>query len=412
MMIKSSKIMLLSLALAPVFCQTRVVAQTADTTGNVTIPVSASGYVINNNIHRVYFLTKENGPLQVALKIKGTAATKITCRLDGTGKTNTVKLKATPAYAVISAGTYTVNSAEYHFIEIKGTNGKLPDVADVILSGAAATGVKFNSSEYKGAPATHLTYKVPGDSVAAWFYSEISVPKIADSTVNAYYETNGFNGGYMGIQHNSKTEKRFIFSIWSNYKTDDPTQIPSDYAITLIKKGAGVFTGEFGNEGSGGHSHLVFNWKADVVYKLLVGAKPAGDHTIYTAYYYAPENGNWKLIAQWDKTKTGGKLLTGLYSFVENFGDNGTDYFSARYGNQWICTPSGKWMELTNARFTTTADKVKHPRFDYGSGTDGKWFYMFSGGFKKVGTTPYGTVITREANGTPPAINFDALPKQ
>jgi hypothetical protein len=404
---KFFRTILFAILIIPMF----VKAQSADTA--ISVPVSGSGYAVNNNFYRLYFLTKQNGVLQVALKIKGQSDSKVICRLDGEGKSTIIKVKAAADYFTLPVTSYTIKKGGYHFLEIKQTNSNgLPNVSEAILSGPAAKDVRFNNSQYKGAPATHLTYKVPGDSVAAWFYSEISVPKVADTTTNAYYETNGFNGGYMGIQHNSKNEKRFIFSIWSNYNTNDPKQIPSDYAIALIKKGAGVFTGEFGNEGSGGHSHLVFNWKADIVYKLLVGAKPAGDHTIYTAYYYAPENGQWKLIAQWDKTKTGGKLLTGLYSFVENFGDNGMDYFSARYGNQWICTPSGKWMELTQARFSTTADKVKHPRFDYGGGADGKWFYMFSGGFKTVGTTAPGTIITRAANGVPPVINFDELPAQ
>lgn len=410
-MLKLFKPFLLAITLAAPL--SAVYAQAVDTANSVTVPVSGSGYTVNHNYYRVYFLTKQNGALQVALKAKDQDGTKISCRLDAQGKTTVIKVKPSTAYTLVPVATYAITKPGYHFIEIKQNEGnKLPDVSAAVLSGTAAQDVKFNNSQYKGAPATHLTYKVPGDSVAAWFYSEVSVPKIADTSVNAYYETNGFSGGYMGIQHNSKNEKRFIFSVWSAYNTNDPKEIPSDYAVTLIKKGAGVFTGEFGNEGSGGHSHLVFNWKADFVYKLLVGAKPAGDHTIFTAYYYAPENGEWKLIAQWDKTKTGGKLLTGLYSFVENFGDNGADYFSARYGNQWICTPGGKWMELTTARFTTTADKVKHPRFDYGSGVDEKWFYMFSGGFKTVGVTPYGTVITREANGIPPAIDFDKLPQQ
>lgn len=408
---KLFKTVLSAIAAAIMLMPVCVSAQSADTS-TVAVPVFGSGYAVNNNFYRVYFLTNQNGHLQIALKIKAQNDTKVICRLDAQSKATTMTVKASATYTVVPVAMYSIDKTGYHFIEIKQVNNQLPDVSEAILSGPASKDVKFNNSQYKGAPATHLTYKVPGDSVAAWFYSEVSVPKIADTTVNAYYETNGFNGGYMGIQHNSKNEKRFIFSIWSNYNTNDPKEIPSDYAITLIKKGDGVFTGEFGNEGSGGHSHLIFNWKADVVYKLLVGAKPAGDHTIYTAYYYAPENGSWKLIAQWDKTKTGGKLLTGLYSFVENFGDNGMDYFSARYGNQWICTPTGKWIELTAARFTTTADKVKHPRFDYGSGVDGKWFYMFSGGFKTVGTTPYGTVITRQANGTPPVIDFETLPKQ
>ena len=224
--------------------------------------------------------------------------------------------------------------------------------------------------------------------------------------------TNGFSGGYLGIQVNSPTERRIIFSVWSNYNTDDPKQIPSEYAVKLVKKGAEVNSGDFGNEGSGGHSHLVFMWKPGVVYKFLLGAKPSGDHTIYTAYYFAPENGAWKLIAQWDKTKTGGKLFSGLYSFVENFGPNGNDYFKARYGNQWICTPSGTWIEMTKCALTTTASPAKHQRYDYGAGTENNMFYMFTGGFKEMNNLAPHSIIERKPNGKAPDIDFSALPDQ
>ncbi|HEY4205365.1 MAG TPA: DUF3472 domain-containing protein, partial [Puia sp.] len=120
----------------------------------------------------------------------------------------------------------------------------------------------------------------------------------------------------------------------------------------------------------------------------------------------------WQLIAQWDKSKTGGKLLSHLYSFVENFGDNGEDYFTARYGNQWICTPSGNWIELTEARFSTTADKVKHPRYDYGAGVEEGWFYMYSGGFRKLNNLAPGLKVQRQGGGRPPAIDLASLPQE
>jgi hypothetical protein len=264
-------------------------------------------------------------------------------------------------------------------------------------------------SEYKGAPSTHLWYQYPKDSAVAWFYNEVSVPAGADAT-NAYYMTNGFSGGYMGIQLNTSTERRIIFSVWSNYNTNNPKEIPADYAVTLLKKGQDVFTGEFGNEGSGGHSHLVFPWKQETTYKMLVGAKSAGDHTIYTAYYFAPENGKWELIAQWDKTKTGGKLLSGLYSFVENFGPNGNDFFKAEYGNQWACTVNGTWIELTKCTLTTTASPSKHQRYDYGAGVENNKFYMFTGGFKEMNNLAPHSSIERKPNNMAPHINFSELP--
>lgn len=387
-------------------------AQQVDTVKAATLPLSTTSYTLKGHAIRAYFLASDTGKLYLGLKLRTKQPATVHFSVDN-GKETTLKFKASSDYGFVPVGkSYRLSKAGYHFVEIKPVNDRdsIVDIKDIILMGPASKVIKYNTSGYRGAPATHLTYVVPKDTAAAWFYSEIYVPKEADKSINAYYETNGFSGGYMGIQHNSKNERRIIFSIWSNFKTDDYRQIPAEYQVKLIKKGAGVFTGGFGNEGSGGHSHLVFSWKPDVVYKLLVGAKPSGDHTIYTAYYYAPEEGKWQLIAQWDKAKTGGKLLTGLYSFVENFGDNGNDYFSAYYGNQWICTPSGKWIELTSARFTTTADPIKHPRFDYGGGSKRDWFYMYSGGFKQAEPTPGGSIINRLPTHRQPAIDFASLP--
>jgi hypothetical protein len=392
---------------------------TAASSHAVTIPLSGSAYVHPDGETRVYFVATHTGRLRVQLRGRVSQAGSIVVRLDGGGRDTTVRLGNSSGNILISAGSFEVGETGYHFISLKSAH--LPDIPEMILSGPAAEGALCNNSQYKGAPSTHLTYVIPGDSAAAWFYSEVSVPGEADHSPNAYYETNGFDGGYMGIQLNSAKERRVIFSVWSNYNTDDPKKIPAEYAVKLIRKGKGVFTGEFGNEGSGGHSHLVFMWKPGVTYKLLVRAKAAGDHTIYTGWFCGPETHGWRLIAQWDKTKTDGELLSHLYSFVENFGDNGEDYFTARYGNQWICTPAGNWIELTEARFSTTANKVKHPRFDYGAGVVPMdiagsevqdWFYMYSGGFKQLNNLAPGQSVRRKAGGVAPAINLAALPEE
>jgi hypothetical protein len=374
-----------------------------------------SAWEDKNISSRVYFYPQQTGKLFLSLKIKaGLNYSKIKISLDSTANSYDVKVSKSKDFVILPVGDFIINTPRYHYFEIKGINksGKyFPAIESILLSGDAAKNVKFNTSEYKGAPSTHLRYETPKDSVIAWFYTEVTVPPGINS-VNAYYETNGFADGYMGIQINSDTERRFIFSIWSNYKTDDPKEIPAEYAVKLIKKGENVFSGEFGNEGSGGHSHLVFPWKNGNKYKLLVGAKPAGDHTIFTAYYFAAENGSWKLIAQWDKSKTQGKQLSGLYAFVENFGPNGNDYFKAYYGNQWVCTAAGTWIELTKCKFTTTASAVRHPRYDYGAGVEDNWFYMFSGGFKELNNlSPYAS-IQRVANGVSPDIDFSSLPEK
>jgi hypothetical protein len=399
-----------------------------------TVPLSGSAYVHPDGETRVYFVAMHTGKLQVQLRGRPSQTMPVIVKLDeGSAGDKAIQMVSGNADILTDAGSFEIVSLGYHYISLKPAGkGQLSGVSDMILSGPASEGALCNSSQYKGAPSTHLTYTIPGDSAAEWFYSEVSVPMEADHSPNAYYETNGFAGGYMGIQLNSSKERRVIFSIWSNYNTNDPKEIPAEYAVKLIRKGKGVFTGEFGNEGSGGHSHLVFSWKAGEIYQLLVRAKTAGDHTIYTGWFRGPETGGWRLIAEWDKTKTGGKLLSHLYSFVENFGDNGEDYFTAHYGNQWICTPSGNWIELTDARFSTTADKVKHPRFDYGAGvipggsngTGGAkavpgpggeaqdWFYMYSGGFRQLNNLAPGSTIRRKASAVPPTIELGALPTE
>jgi hypothetical protein len=292
---------------------------------------------------------------------------------------------------------------------VKKSGSYFPDVASLVLSGDATEGIKYNKSEYRGAASTHLRYKIQESDDVEWFYNEIKVPAGYDN-LNAYYMVNGFSGGYFGIQVNSSTERRILFAVWSNYNTDNPTEIPSDYAVKLLKNGSNAVLSEpFGGEGSGGHSYLKFNWKTETVYKFLVHAEASGaDKTIYTGYYFAPENNEWRMIACWEKPKTGGRLLSGIYSFVENFSDNGNDAFKAYYGNQWIKTKQQQWEELTQCTLTTTASEEKHQRYDWGGGSEDGWFYMFSGGFQQLGNSKPKDIFTRPAKGIEPKI--DNLP--
>ena len=403
-------------------------------TGNITITVFSNGYAYpltgdqsekfisekgidgwnDENIYfKIFFYAQQPGKIQLSLKTKSTNGNgKLSVQLDSTEKRYSVTVNQTANFVNQAIGYFTIDKAGYHYLQIKGTTktgNYFPSIESLNISGEAAANIRFNTSQYRGAPSTHLWYEFPKDSTIAWFYNEVTIP-VGINAVNAYYMTNGFSGGYMGIQTNSETERRIIFSVWSNYNTNDPKEIPTEYAVKLIKKGKDVYADDFGNEGSGGHSHLVFNWKNGETYKLLIGAKPANDHTIYTAYYFAPENNEWRLIAQWDKTKTDGKLLSGLYSFVENFGPNGNDYFKAEYGSQWVCTGGGTWIELTKCTLTTTASETRHPVFDYNAGVENNKFYMFTGGFKEICKLPSHPVIERKPTNLKPDINFEALP--
>src|SRR5436853_552477 len=84
-------------------------------------------------------------------------------------------------------------------------------------------------------------------------------------------------------------------------------------AVTVTAQGEGVSAGGFGNEGPGGHSHLVYPWKTGQTYRFLVTAKPEGTHTLYSGYFYFPEKKRWGLIASFLAPKDG-DTLRGLYS--------------------------------------------------------------------------------------------------
>ena len=102
---------------------------------------------------------------------------------------------------------------------------------------------------------------------------------------------NGFGERlHFGMQVNSETERRILFSVWSPFKTDNPKEIPDDHKITLNKVGQQVKTGEFGTRGSGGQSYM-YNWSCRVkTYKfLLKDNQDNKGNTDYTTWFFAPE---------------------------------------------------------------------------------------------------------------------------
>lgn len=320
----------------------------------------------------------------------------------------------------VSAGQWKIKDTGYVAITIKGLSkdGEIfANIQNLKLSGevinAQTAFVKSNEGNFfywgRRGPSVHLNYKVPDDVKVEWFYNEVTVPK-GNDIIGSYFMADGFSGGYFGMQVNSPDTRHILFSVWSPYKTNDPDEIPEDQRIQLLKKGKKVHAGKFGNEGSGGQSYLNYMWKAGQTYKFLLHAKPAGDnHTVFTAYFYAPELGKWRLIASFSRPKTD-TYLKGLYSFLENFSPRqGDKRRKVLFSNQWIRTSSGKWIELNKIRFTTDNTGRKGYRMDYAGGVQGKSFYLQNCGFFDQ-FTPVDTWFERDTTGTPPQIDFDQLP--
>ena len=359
-----------------------------------------------SSITSVYFRLGLTGQLNVAVKAKvpdGTSVIKVT--VNGTSFNVTLSGNT---YNTYTAGSVNITAAGYVKVDLQGiskTGGYFADVSDIVISGAATANnvVYANDPENyywsRRGPSVHLQFTPPAGTTAEWFYSELYVPAGQDK-IGSYFMANGFDGGYFGIQVNSSTERRVLFSVWD----------PATGKTSLVRKGANVVDNSFGGEGTGGQSYLVFNWKAGTTYKFLTQSKPDGaGATDLSSWIYTPESGSWRFIATWKRPNTV-TYLTGLYSFLENFNDTqGYLGRKARYANQWIRDTAGTWIELSTATFTADATAHNDQRRDYAGGVESGVFYLQNGGFFS-NYVNYNTSFRRTATGVPPAVNLSRLP--
>lgn len=318
-------------------------------------------------------------------------------------------------------GEWNVKDTGYIAFHIKGlskTGNVFANIDSLELSGSAINDKTAFVPNNKGnffywgrrGPSVHLNYKVPEDIKVEWLYNEVTVPK-GNDVIGSYFMADGFGEGYFVMQVNSPTTRHILFSVWSPYKTNDPKDIPDSLKIQLLAKGENVHAGKFGNEGSGGQSYLNYHWKAGNTYKFLLHGQPDGKgNTIYTAYFYPPEEGKWLLIASFKRPKTD-TWLTHLYSFLENFSPaHGDETRKVLFGNQWIRTSQGQWIELNKIKFTTDNTGRKGYRMDYAGGVDGNKFYLKNCGFFDD-YTPVDTWFTRPITGKQPDIDLKKLPE-
>jgi hypothetical protein len=355
--------------------------------GKVITRSGITGWSDNTALIRTYFSVEQTGTITISLRTKVSSGTsKIESFFEG--KKNILTLDNI-TFDTIFLGTFMIDKPGYHWIDLQGISksaNMFAEVSDIILSGPATEGkVNFVRDDFhfgRRGPSVHLRYEIPPEaSDIEWFYNEITIPE-GNDVQGSYYMANGFTDGYFGIQVNSPTERRILFSVWSPYKTDNPGEIPDEYKIILLKKGYDVITKEFGNEGSGGQSYRKFFWKAGNTYRFLLNGHPStNSSTDYTAYFYAPETGKWELIASFRRPKTN-NYLKNLYSFLENFmPDTGPLARKGYYSNQWIRDSKGSWIELTNVKFTADATARKESRLDYSGGVENGLFFLRNCGF-------------------------------
>lgn len=347
---------------------------------------------------------KTNGSLNCALELRlptnALSHLRLTCA--GQSREATAKTEGTGTIRV-RFDSFEIAAPGYQQFTLTSLNGAAQPNGDpeaLVLDGPAAANAHFNLKPRRNAASVHLAYPVPKDVQVEAFYGEMTG---LDDPIWTYYMACGWHRGYFGMQINTPSERRIIFSVWdSGHEGVDRNKVAAADRVTLLAKGEGVFTGDFGNEGTGGHSHWVYPWKTGQTQRFLVTAKPADDtHTVYSGYYFHPELKRWKLISSWSAPKEGG-YLRGLYSFSENFGGaNGQLRRKALYGNQWVRATDGRWFELTTATFshdpTGRAD-----RLDRFMGVENGQFFLSQGGYLP-GFTTYGEKFDRPATAQAPS---------
>jgi hypothetical protein len=260
-------------------------------------------------------------------------------------------------------------------------------------------------------PSVHLRYEVPRNRPLQFAYTEITVP-VGQDPIGSYFMANGFGEGYFGFQVNSASERRILFSVWSPFKTNNPRDIPKDQRILALARGPEVHIGQFGNEGSGGQSFLVYPWKAGSTYRFLTEVKPDGQgSTIYTSWFGDKSTGDLRLIASFRRPKTD-VSLHGFHSFLESFSPtHGYIGRRALYGNVWVRDTTEQWHECNRARFSVDATGRGRHRLDFNGGSDGKYFYMQNCGFFDETGRPGDTFTRHPSPDEQPAINFQTLPR-
>lgn len=363
---------------------------------------------------RTYFRVEKTGILNLSIRAKAEKGSSVILVTVG-GEKKEVALSNT-SFDTIKIGSFQIDKPGYQWIEIQGiskTSASFADVSHFVISGSATEGkvyyVKDDFHFGRRGPSVHLNYEIPAEaSDIAWFYNEITIPE-GNDVEGSYFMANGFADGYFGIQVNSPTERRILFSVWSPYKTDNPGEIPPEYKITLLKKGADVITKEFGNEGSGGQSYRKYFWKAGITYRFLLKGQPSENNsTDYSAWFFAPERNKWELIASFRRPKTN-NYLKSLYSFLENFmPETGIKTRKGLYSNQWVCDSKNNWYELTNIKFTADATARKEARLDYSGGVENGIFFLRNCGFFND-KTQMDQLFSRPKSNNPPQIDFSGL---
>lgn len=252
------------------------------------------------------------------------------------------------------------------------------------LATLAAT---LHAAEPRAARSVHLGYPAPDATV---FMIGMTV---VESTAGSYFMATGWDTGYFGVQELGGGKKVVIFSVWDPTRGDDPAAVQDGDRVECLHAADGMRIKRFGGEGTGGQCMGDLAWKLDEPLHFAVKARPDGEKTAYEGHILVPESGEWKHLVTF-RTRTGGRPLRGLYSFVEDFRRDGRsvhDVRRARFHDGWVRDADGAWKPLLKARFTASgADWEAKDSID--AGVEERAFSLATGGEVRA-SRPLGSIV-------------------
>lgn len=236
--------------------------------------------------------------------------------------------------------------------------------------------------------AQHLWWNLDGQTDATCLYGEITVLATAPHIYycGANWHPGEPAGGYCGIQHNSETERRTIFSIWDTSPALHPTVTAAD-PLTVHNR--------FGGEGEGGHTHMPWQWNAGETFQFFVRKEPGKNDTTDTSYYVYDRAKTAWIHSATISNPNGGKpsvatIGGGVNSFLENFAGKDREVPKLALYRLWLGTSvdsmkcltkargDGRWGQLHGAYFLAEGDSkgleqvFESVKEKYGARTDGE----------------------------------------
>ena len=436
----------------------------------------ANSYITNTgnpttdaSLHTIYFIVHNAGELQMALRGSSGSndANTINIRAfingapaknsDGTNYNHSYPYRKTSVTDTLTLHSFILPEIpEGHIghqikLEIRGKGARQGDFYyrfyELWLSGWATQG--STGATYNGKPTgVSFSYSVPRDGLAApsihmnmtppagnmeYFYTEITVP-VGYDPLYCYYMTSGNSIGYAGIQTNSPTDRRFLFSIWSPISESDPATLKEKYNPKLVRVcnqpeyRKDITFQVFGGEGTGGQSRINVKWVTGNTYKVLLRIRPHPDQirfpnsTLIKAWFH---NGiEWMFICEWrrQEIQPGDKGVTestvqGPYwyrsasHFIEDFnGLMGYAPHMAYYSNHWFINDKGEYVEPTGYNFT---GNQAYGRADVAGGVvnSGDFYnsiFLKSGGYFTE-KNDFPNPIKKPATADKPTLDLEAL---